>query len=61
VGLYCGWLGWPAVFNATLLAFVAAALFVLICRLATVGTRRRTMPMAPFMAVGALAVIVLSR
>ena len=61
VGLYCGWLGWPAVFNATLLAFVAAALFVLICRLATVGTRRRTVPMAPFMAVGALTVIVLSR
>lgn len=61
VGLYCGWLGWRAVFGATLLAFVAAALFVLICRLATVGTRRRTVPMAPFMSAGALAVIVLSR
>ena len=59
VGLYCGWLGWPAVFGATLLAFVAAALFVLICRLATVETRRPTIPLAPFMAVGALAAIVL--
>lgn len=33
--------------------------FDLICRLATVGTRRRTVPMAPFMAASALAVIVL--
>ena len=61
VGLYCGWLGWRAVFGATLLAFVAAALVVLICRLATVGARRRTVPMAPFMSVGALAVILVAR
>ncbi|MGH8996044.1 MAG: prepilin peptidase [Acidimicrobiales bacterium] len=61
VGLYCGWLGWPPVFVATLLAFVAAALVVLARRLFVPLGRRAVLPMAPSMAAGALAAVLLAR
>lgn len=61
VGLYCGWLGWPAVFDATLLAFVAAALVVGARRLVAPSHRRTVLPMVPFMAAGALAAVLLAR
>ena len=60
-GLYLGWLGWPAVATGTLLAFAAAALFVLALRLATSRRGRLVVPMAPFMSAGALVAILVAR
>ncbi|MGH9295704.1 MAG: prepilin peptidase, partial [Acidimicrobiales bacterium] len=60
VGLYCGWLGGPAVVDATLLAFAAAAL-VVVARSAVAPSRRRVLPMAPFMAAGAVAAVLFFR
>ena len=60
VGLNLGWLGWPAVVTGTLLAFAAAALGVLVLRLAT-SRRGRLVPMAPFMSAGALVAVLVAR
>ncbi|MGH9099502.1 MAG: prepilin peptidase [Acidimicrobiales bacterium] len=61
VGLYCGWLGWPAPLDATLLAFAAAALVVIARRACAPNGDRRVLPMAPFMAAGALLAVLLAR
>jgi leader peptidase (prepilin peptidase)/N-methyltransferase len=60
VGLFCGWDSWQAVVIATLLAFAAASLFVLGCHAVGRG-RHRLVPMAPFMAAGAICAILLAR
>ncbi|MDA8285162.1 MAG: A24 family peptidase [Actinomycetota bacterium] len=57
VGLLLGWLGWPAVVTGTLLAFAAAALGVLVLRLATPRRGRLVLPMAPCTSAGALIAI----
>ena len=54
MGLYLGWLGWSAVTTGTLLAFLAAALFVIARRVAISRIHKATLPMAPFMTAGAL-------
>ena len=61
VGLVLGYLGWAAVADATLLGFWAAALFVLARRLAAPRLGRATVPMAPFMVVGAIAAVLAPR
>jgi leader peptidase (prepilin peptidase)/N-methyltransferase len=60
VGLFCGWAAWQAVMIATLLAFAAASLFVLGRHVVGRG-RSRLVPMAPFMAAGAICAILLTR
>lgn len=57
IGLFLGWLGWAAVVTGTLLAFVAAALAVMVLRIAGRAARGLALPMAPFMTVGALVAI----
>ncbi len=61
VGLTLGWLGWPAVATGTLLAFCAASLDLLVLRLVTGGSGRLVVPMAPFMATGALTAVLVVR
>lgn len=61
VGLVLAYLGWAAVAAATLLGFCAAALFVLARRLAAPRLSRAPVPMAPFMAAGALAAVLAAR
>ena len=58
VGLYLGWLGWPAVVTGTLLAFLAGGLFVIGRRFARPTDHRTPLPFAPFMAGGALVVVL---
>lgn len=60
VGLFSGWVGWQAVVTSTLLAFAAAAVFVLVRQAVGRGCHR-LVPMAPFMVAGALAAILLTR
>lgn len=59
VGLYLGYLAWTALPTATLAAFGAAAVVVLV-RSAR-KSRCRVLPMAPFMAAGALLVVLSTR
>jgi leader peptidase (prepilin peptidase)/N-methyltransferase len=61
VGRVLGYLGWAAVADATLLGFASAALFVLARRLAAPRLGRATVPMAPFMVVGAIAAVLAPR
>lgn len=61
VGLYLGWLGWAALSTGTLLAFVAAALFVIGRRVVSSPGHRMLLPFAPFMASGALIAILAIR
>lgn len=60
VGLFCGWVAWQAVVTATLLAFAAAAIFVL-GRYVVGRGRHGAVPMVPFMGAGALCAILLTR
>ncbi len=57
IGLFLGWLAWPAVVTGTLLAFVAAALAVMVLRIAGRAAKGLALPMAPFMNAGALVAI----
>jgi len=57
VGLYLGWLGWSALWTGTILAFLAAAVFVIGRRTVSSPRHRAQLPFAPFMAAGALAVV----
>ena len=61
VGLYLGWLGWSALSTGTLLAFVAATLFVIGRRVVSSPGHRMLLPFAPFMAGGALVGILTIR
>jgi leader peptidase (prepilin peptidase)/N-methyltransferase len=60
VGLFCGWDAGQTVVTATLLAFAAASVFVL-GRHAVGRGRHPLVPMAPFMAAGAICAILLVR
>jgi leader peptidase (prepilin peptidase)/N-methyltransferase len=60
-GLFLGWISWPAVAAGTLLSFAGAALFVTVRHVAAPGCRRAVLAMAPFMAAGALAAILVVR
>ena len=60
-GLFLGWISWPAVATATLLVFAGAALFVVVRHVAAPGRRQSVLAMAPFMAAGALAAILVVR
>ena len=60
-GLLLGWICWSAVATGTLLAFAGAALFVTVRHVAAPRRRRAVLAMAPFMAAGALAAIVVVR
>jgi leader peptidase (prepilin peptidase)/N-methyltransferase len=60
IGLYLGWLGWGDVLSGILVAYLAAALFVIVLKVIGSTAARTAMPFAPFMAGGALfAVLVL--
>ncbi len=59
VGLYIGWVRWEAASTATLVAFAGAALFIVVRRVATSEhVEHDTLPMAPFIAAGALVSIL---
>lgn len=60
-GLFLGWISWPAVATATMVAFAGAALFVTVRHVAAPGCRRAVLAMAPFMAAGALVAILVVR
>ncbi|MGH9090488.1 MAG: prepilin peptidase [Acidimicrobiales bacterium] len=60
IGLYLGYLGWTTLPTATLLAFGAAAVFVLVGRAAW-RSRQLVLPMAPFMTAGALVAVLATR
>lgn len=57
IGLYLGYLGWSTLPAATLLAFGAAAAFVLAASVIRRG-RWLVLPMAPFMTAGALVALL---
>ncbi|MBV9662021.1 MAG: prepilin peptidase [Acidimicrobiales bacterium] len=59
LGAYLGWLGWSPVITGTLIAFLAAAVAVLAAGLA--GRRQSSLPMAPFMTVGAVVAVLANR
>jgi leader peptidase (prepilin peptidase) / N-methyltransferase len=59
LGAYLGWLGWSPVITGTLIAFLTASVVVLAVR--TVGQRRSSLPMAPFMTLGAVAAVLATR
>jgi leader peptidase (prepilin peptidase)/N-methyltransferase len=61
VGLYLGWLGWAALSTGSLLAFLAAALYVIGRRVVSSPSPRTLLPFAPFMACGALVAVFASR
>jgi len=59
LGAYLGWLTWSAVITGTLIAFFAAAAVVVAMRAA--GRRQASLPMIPFMTLGAVAAVLASR
>jgi len=59
IGAYLGWLGWSPVVSGTLIAFLAAAVVVLSARI--VGRRQSSLPMAPFMTLGAIGAVLATR
>ncbi len=59
IGIYLGYLGWTDLPQGTLVAFGAAAVFVLVGRAA--GHHRLVLPMAPFMTAGALVAVLATR
>ena len=61
VGLYLGWLGWAALSTGTILAFLAAALYVIGRRAVSSSSPRTLLPFAPFMACGALVTVFANR
>lgn len=58
-GAYLGWLGWSATVTGTLIAFVTAAVILAVTRLA--GRRQESLPMAPFMTLGAVIAVLATR
>ena len=59
LGAYLGWLSWPASVTGTLIAFLAAAVVLVAARIA--GRRQASMPMVPFMTLGAIAAVLATR
>jgi leader peptidase (prepilin peptidase)/N-methyltransferase len=59
IGAYLGWLGWSPVVAGTLIAFFAAAVVVLAARLC--GRRLASLPMAPFITLGAVVAVLATR
>lgn len=59
LGAYLGWLSWSPVITGTLIAFLAAAVAVLAAGL--VGRRQASLPMAPFLTLGAIVVVLATR
>lgn len=59
VGAYLGWLGWSAMVDGTLIAFIAAAGALVVAR--AFGRRRASLPMAPFMTLGAVAAVLATK
>jgi leader peptidase (prepilin peptidase)/N-methyltransferase len=59
LGAYLGWLAWSAVITGTLLAFLAAAVVLVVMRVA--GRPQASLPMVPFMTFGAVAAVLASR
>jgi leader peptidase (prepilin peptidase)/N-methyltransferase len=59
IGAFLGWLDWSAVSTGTLIAFLGAAVTLVVARLA--GRRLASLPMAPFMTLGALVAVLASR
>jgi leader peptidase (prepilin peptidase)/N-methyltransferase len=59
LGAYLGWLSWSAVITGTLLAFLAAAVVLVVMRVA--GRRQASLPMVPFMTFGAVAAVLATR
>jgi leader peptidase (prepilin peptidase) / N-methyltransferase len=59
LGAYLGWLTWSAVITGTLIAFFAATVVVVAMRAA--GRRQSSLPMIPFMTLGAVAAVLATR
>ena len=59
LGAYLGWLGWSAMVDGTLIAFIAAAGALVVAR--AVGRRRASLPMAPFMTLGAVVAVLATK
>ena len=59
IGAYLGWLGWSPLVDGTLIGFLAAAVALLAARI--VGRRQSSLPMAPFMTLGAIIAVVGTR
>lgn len=59
LGAYLGWLGWSPVITGTLLAFLGAAVVLVVMRVA--GRRQASLPMVPFMTLGAVAAVLATR
>jgi leader peptidase (prepilin peptidase) / N-methyltransferase len=59
LGAYLGWLSWPASVTGTLIAFLAAAVVLVAARIA--GRRQASIPMVPFMTLGAVAAVLATR
>jgi leader peptidase (prepilin peptidase)/N-methyltransferase len=61
-GMFLGWLSWTAVSTGTLIAFAAAALFVVARRVTgSQVTERASVPLVPFMSAGALIAMLAAR
>ena len=59
LGAYLGYLGWSPVVSGTLIAFLVAAVVVLSGRI--VGRCQSSLPMAPFMTLGAIVAVLGTR
>jgi leader peptidase (prepilin peptidase)/N-methyltransferase len=59
LGAYLGWLTWSTVITGTSIAFFAAAVVVVAMRAA--GRRQSSLPMVPFMTLGAVAAVLATR
>lgn len=59
LGAYLGWLAWSPAITGTLIGFLAAAVALLAARI--VGRRQSSLPMAPFMTLGAIVAVLGTR
>ncbi|HEX4126605.1 MAG TPA: A24 family peptidase [Acidimicrobiales bacterium] len=59
LGAYLGWLSWSAIVTGTVMAFLAAAVVLVAARIA--GRRQASMPMVPFMTLGAVVAVLATR
>ena len=58
-GAYLGWLAWSPVLTGTLIGFLTAAVALLAASI--VGRHQSTLPMAPFMTLGAIVAVLATR